>query len=109
VCLFVSHAPFDCRTTTTTTRRRRRRRAMSSRDAWEEFYFRRSVSSVTRDGSGMEEAPEIHGARRRAGLARSVLKALARTFLGLAHYATTDDYETALEATQELYYGGCDF
>jgi hypothetical protein len=60
-------------------------------------------------GSGMEEAPEIHGARRRAGLARSVLKALARTFLGLAHYATTDDYETALEATQELYYGGCDF
>lgn len=60
----------------------------------------------------MEKAPEIHGdATRRRGVgfvARSVYEAFARTFLGLARYATTDDYETALEATQELYYGGCD-
>lgn len=56
----------------------------------------------------MEKAPEIHRDARRRGvgfLARSVYEAFARTFLGLARYAMTDDYETALEATQELYYG----
>lgn len=59
----------------------------------------------------MEKAPEIHVDARRRGVgyvARSVYEALSRTIVGLARYATTDDYETALEATQELYYGGCD-